>query len=300
MRRAAGVLLLALAACRPPAPAPPAIALVGGPGSDDGYFALPRAAAWDPRGFLYVVDKTARIQKFDAAGRFLLGWSTPESKMGRPTGIAVDAAGDVLVADTHYHRILRYSPQGQLRHEFGREGRGPGEFIYPTGLAVGPDGLIYVPEYGGNDRIQVFSPEGRLLRNWGVYGEAPGEFKRPQSVAVRGDRLYVADAANHRIQVMDLHGKPLASWEDLRYPYGVAVDPDGDVLVAEYGRHRVARYSPEGKLKGAAGTPGKAPGELDTPWGAVSLGADRIAVVDAGNHRLQLWPASFLPGGGRP
>ncbi len=295
MRRLAAVLIV-LAGCGRGSVAPPPspIQTIGGPGSVEGRFATPRATAWDPRGFLYVVDKTARIQKFDADGKFILKWSTPASEKGRPTGMIVDGKGELLVADTHYHRILRYSPDGVLLSEFGSEGSGPGQFLYPTNIAIGPDGSLYISEYGGTDRIQVFTPEGKLIRTWGSFGEDPGQFKRPQSLAISGERVYVADACNHRIQVFSLDGKLLNSWGDLKYPYGVSIDPKGNVIVAQYGRHCVSKFDPEGRPIASAGHPGTGPADLNTPWSALPIGGDRIAVVDSGNHRVQLWPAKLL------
>jgi DNA-binding beta-propeller fold protein YncE len=247
------------------------------------------------------VDKSGRVQRFSADGAFEVGWSTPEVEKGRPTGIACEPAGTVLVADTHYHRILRYSADGALASSFGAEGREPGSFSYPTGLAVAPDGTIYVSEFGGNessgsDRIQVFTPEGKPLRHWGRYGEGPGEFKRPQGIALAGDRLYVADAANHRVQVFRTDGAFVREWGGVKYPYGVSVDGGGNVLVAEYGSHRISKFSADGRLLAAAGGPGREPGELNTPWGVVAAGA-RVYVVDTLNHRLQDWPAARLGGG---
>jgi DNA-binding beta-propeller fold protein YncE len=269
------------------------VIVIGGGGTSPGRFSLPRAAAWDPAGRLYVVDKSARIQRFGAAGGYELGWSTPACEKGRPAGLAWDPKGSLLVADTHYHRILRYSPDGKLLAEFGSEGSAPGQFLYPTGLALAPDGTIFVSEFGGNDRIQVFTPEGKLLRGWGRYGDALGEFKRPQGIALRGDRLYVADAANHRVQVFNPEGRFVRAWEGVKYPYSVSVDDEGNVLVAEYGNHRVSKFSADGAPLGAAGKAGSAPGELSTPWAVVSAGP-RIFVVDSGNHRVQVWPSSRL------
>jgi len=299
VRLVAGLLVLLTGCGRSgPPEAPTPIRTIGGPGSEAGRFATPRASAWDPRGFLYVVDKTARIQKFDATGAYLRGWSTPESEKGRPTGLLVDSKGELWVADTHYHRVLHYSPEGALLSEFGSEGTGPGQFLYPTGIAISADGSIFVSEYGGNDRIQVFARDGTTIRAWGRYGTEPGEFARPQGIAITGDTIYVADAANHRVQVFTLGGALLRSWGGLKYPYSVSPDPDGNILVAEYGRHRVSKFTPDGRPLAAAGRPGTGPEELNTPWAAIPIGGDRIAVVDSGNHRVQLWPASLL--GGHP
>lgn len=269
------------------------IEIIGGPGPTPGKFALPRSAARDAAGRLFIVDKSGRVQRFSAAGIVEKVWSTPAVEQGRPTGIACDPRGTVLVADTHYHRVLRYSPDGELLGEFGSEGRGPGQFIYPTGIAVEPDGTLYVSEFGGNDRVQVFTPEGKLLRAWGRYGDADGEFKRPQALALAGDVLYVADAANHRIQAFSREGRFMRAWGGVKYPYSVSVDGEGHVLVAEYGSHRVSKFSPDGRAIAFAGGAGSGPGELNTPWGVVAAGP-KILVVDSGNHRLQLWPAGRL------
>ena len=288
------LLLVALGACGQ-GKAETGIEIIGGPGPTPGKFALPRAAAKDAEGRMFVVDKSGRIQRFSAKGEIEKVWNTPAVEKGRPAGIACDPRGTVLVADTHYHRILRYTPEGQLLSEFGSEGDGPGQFMYPTGLAVAPDGTLYVSEFGGNDRIQVFSPEGRRLRTWGKYGEGPGEFRRPQGIALAGDLLYVADAAGHRIQVFSTEGKYLREWGGVRYPYGLSVDASGSVLVAEYGAHKISKFAPDGRPLGTAGGAGSGPGELDTPWGVVAMGP-KIMVVDSGNHRLQLWPAARLGG----
>jgi DNA-binding beta-propeller fold protein YncE len=271
------------------------IEIIGGPGSTPGKFALPRAAARDAAGRIFVVDKSGRVQRFSAAGQVEKVWRTPAVEKGRPAGVACDPRGTVLVADTHYHRVLRYTPDGELLAEFGSEGDGPGQFMYPTGLAVAADGTTYVSEFGGNDRVQVFGPDGKVLRAWGKYGEADGEFKRPQGLALAGDLLYVADAANHRIQVFSAEGRFIRSWGGVKYPYSVSVDGEGGVLVAEYGSHRVSKFAPDGRPLGSAGGAGNAPGQLNTPWSVVAAGA-KIVVVDSENHRLQLWPSSRLGG----
>src|SRR5438046_772594 len=86
----------------------------GGRGLGPGLFQKPRALAIDAEDRLYIVDMTARIQVFTRDGEYLHSWQTPESKNGRPTGMSFDREGNLCVADTHYFRMLVYTPGGKL------------------------------------------------------------------------------------------------------------------------------------------------------------------------------------------
>src|ERR671939_662349 len=86
-----------------------------------------------------------------------------------PGGLTVDRYGRVLVADTHFYRVLVYTEAGELLFQIGDgvQGTTPGRFGYPTDVVIDRAGNFYVSEYGERDRIQVFSPEGIWLREWG-------------------------------------------------------------------------------------------------------------------------------------
>src|SRR5262245_52792488 len=106
-------------------------AVWGRRGSAPGFLNKPRAIAIDKGDLLYIVDMTPRISVFTADGEYLRGWQTPLSAQGRPSGLAFDNTGNLLVADTHYHRVLVYTPQGQLLEGQtigGTLGTGNGEF----------------------------------------------------------------------------------------------------------------------------------------------------------------------------
>ncbi|MEM9411866.1 MAG: hypothetical protein AAGA30_12175, partial [Planctomycetota bacterium] len=83
-------------------------------GIEDGRFQKPRAIAVDASNHLYIVDMTGRIQVFDEKFNLVNAWRTPEIRMGKPCGMTVANDGTLMVADTHYHRILFYDIQGNL------------------------------------------------------------------------------------------------------------------------------------------------------------------------------------------
>lgn len=209
------LLLVSLAGCQhDPSDAGRLELIWGRHGVSDGRLQKPRAITIDAHDQLYLVDMTARIQVFDTEGRFLRGWQTPEHQAGRPTGLSISRRREVLVADTHYYRILIYSSEGKLLRTLGgTPGTGPGQFGLVTDAVEDRQGNFYVSEYGENDRIQKFSPEGRWLLTWGGHGSEPGRFLRPQKMAIDPeDRIWVADACNHRIQVFDTQGRLLRNW----------------------------------------------------------------------------------------
>jgi iron(III) transport system ATP-binding protein len=160
-------------------------------GRSTGELIYPRAIDFDPATRTFVViDRTARVQRFDRDGTFLNSWRTPEFQNGKPVGVSIGPDGNVWVPDTHYHRVLVYDTRGKLLREFGRRGTAPGEFELLSDIAFDDAGRIYVSEYGGNDRVQVFEPDGTFVRSIGRFGKGPGEFSRPQSLAVRGAELF--------------------------------------------------------------------------------------------------------------
>jgi sugar lactone lactonase YvrE len=259
----------------------------------------PRCAVIDTRGdtdVLYIVDFTGRVQAYTRDGEYLRGWSTPDITNGRPAGLGLGADGSVLVADSHYGRVLVYSPAGELLRTLdGKAGEGPGPFAYVSDVVQDAAGHYYIVEFGAADRIRKYAPDGRYLRHWGTHGSEPGQFARPRGAAIGPDGLlYVADSGNHRVQVFDLEGRLVrivgkqgSRPGELNYPYDLAFGPDGDLYVVEWGNHRVQRFTRAGKPKGTWGTPGREPGSLHSPWGLAVDRRGRVHVLDTENHRVQ-------------
>jgi tripartite motif-containing protein 71 len=303
----------------------PATLMFGEAGLSPGQMNYPRAMDGDGK-TLWVIDKAAQVQRFDAAsGTFLGGWKLADHKFGKPAGVTVWRSGEtemLLVPETHYHRVTIYSiptnydeasgePPIALR--FGSFGNDPGQFVFPTDVAVlpTPDGRgiarLYVGEYGGNDRISIYdaidpadiSKGVNFKASFGSFGESATaeliQFNRPQSmeVDVARKRLVVNDACNHRVGTFTLDGALIAWFGSLgseagqfRYPYGLSLMDDGTALISEFEGARVQRVDLDRHMSmGTLGRIGRGQGELSNPWGVVALGP-MAYVLDSGNHRV--------------
>ncbi len=273
----------------------------GRPGREKpGFFDRPRCVAIAPDGTLYVLDLTGRIQHFTPAGEYLDELQMPDVSVGRPQGIDVGPDGCVYVADTHYNRVVKFAPSGEIRLIFGQgpaagETPAPGELFWPCAIVVAEDGTIFTTEYGAyHDRVQVWSPAGGFLRAFGAFGTAEGQFMRPMGLALdRAGHVYVADAVNHRVQVFTREGRFVCAFGGqgaapgrFRYPYDIAVDSAGVVYTVEYGGHRVQRLSPAGEPRGHwGGLAGDETG-LSHPWGLDVTPAGTVYVCDTRNCRV--------------
>jgi len=224
------------------------------------------------------------------------------SQVKAPTGVAVTAAGPVLVSDTGDDRINEYSPTGSYITQLGSPGSLPGQLRQPGGLAVGPDGSIYVAD-GGNNRIGIFTSSNTFKQE---LTSPTLPFAAPAAVAVDGSNgasrghVVVADTGNSRVQVFNTAGVLLfvissAGVQPLNHPAAVAVDAAGNILIADTGNSRVVGFTSGGSLKLQFGTSGFGPGQLSHPAGIAVAAGGNIVVADTGNNRLETFSATGSP-----
>ncbi len=178
-----------------------------------------------------------------------------------PRAVAVAADGSLYVVDSMNDRIQHLSPDGTVLQVWGTyadlsKGAAPGgTFNEPWGIAVAPDGSIYVADTW-NYRIQKFTANGTFVTMWGFFGgpaDAPEAFYGPRGLAVDAQgRVYVADTGNKRIVVFDPDGKYLTQFGtagmglgQLDEPVAVAVDAAGNVYVTDTWNQRVQVFAPD-------------------------------------------------------
>jgi len=179
--------------------------------------------------------------------------AAPDGSFMWPTAIALDAAGNVYVADEWYNRISIFTPDGQWVGKWGTPGTAPGELNRPSGLACDRDDNLYVVD-SLNHRVQHFTKEGKALAVWGAYGSGPGEFNMPSGIALdSAGQVYVTDWRNDRVQQFTADGRFLRQFGssgtgagEFNRPTGIAVDQEGVIYVADWKNDRLQVLDAEG------------------------------------------------------
>jgi len=178
----------------------------------------------------------------------------------------------------------------------GGRGAGKGEFDSPTGIAVDPNGNVFVADTN-NGRIEKFSPTGAFLDIIGTKGSGQGQLAAPNGIAVdSAGNIYVADASNHRVQKLAADGKLIAEWRgpDAGFygPRRIAIGPDNSIYVLDQGRTRVVKFAPNGEVLTVWGSKGTGDGQFDDPAAvAVDPAANKVYVADPRNKRIQVFDA---------
>ena len=146
------------------------------------------------------VDSAGRVYVADSGNKRIQKFSAAGKFLDawtgfdEPFGIAIDAAGTIYVTDSARNRVLALDGSGKRLASFGED-----QLHRPRGLAV-RDGLVYVAD-SGHDRIVKFDANGTFLAAVGCPGSDAGEFDDPVSVAIDPDlHLYVVDRGNNRVQ----------------------------------------------------------------------------------------------------
>jgi DNA-binding beta-propeller fold protein YncE len=148
---------------------------------------------------VYDADNYNLIRKIGVPGKKHI--LTGPGEFAKPTGVAVDAEGNVFVTDLLNNRVEVFDADGGFIREFGKHGDGPGDFSRPKGIAVNSDGFVWVAD-AMLDRLQLFTPEGHLLMWVGTHGGLPGQFNVLAGVAVdKQNRVFTTEQYHGRVQM---------------------------------------------------------------------------------------------------
>ncbi len=235
------------------------------------------------------------------------GFRTPVAVAVGPNATYVANRGYEMVPNVGWNRIalgVRISKlvlggesgEEEFIADFSKYGDGPGQVIWPAGLAVDSQDRVYVTDEWLN-RISVFDADGNFLKCWGDSGSGGGQLDGPSGIVIDPqDKVYIVDTRNHRVQKFTPDGTPLASWGgygsakgQLDSPWGIAADSDGFIYVADHMNYRVQKFTPEGEFAASFGSRGTGRGELGRP-SSVAVDPDGdVYVCDWSNDRVQVF-----------
>ena len=210
----------------------------GQQGSGNGQLDDPTGIAVDANGLVYVSNHSNHcIEMFRMDGTFVKTFGV--GLLFQPYGVTVNNK-QVYVADGGIHKLSIFTLEGQLIRTIGSHGSGPGQFNCPIAVAISPDGDMYVTDCW-NHRVQVFSPDGVFQREFGK-----GQLKYPLDILITADgHVLVADGNNDRVVIFETTGQVIHSFhvgQPPPKPYGLAIDHNGDLLVALSGYKQVAIF----------------------------------------------------------
>jgi sugar lactone lactonase YvrE len=255
----------------------------------------PTGTAEDSAGDIYIADTEDNVvRKIDAATGIITrfagtgkagatgpGGLATQTRLDAPQAVAVNAAGDVFVADTDNNRVDEVLPSGHIvgfagNGKPGYAGdRGPGtgaELTEPVGVAVDSAGDVYIADAGNNVIRRVDDKTGTIT-------------------TVAGD--FAADQANDGLGGFSGDGGPATSAQ-LNDPEGIAVDGVGDLFIADTFNHAIREVSPDGTIStvvNSAGADGSAPapgGETNGPATASKLNGPSAVAVDNSTSTLYI------------
>jgi NHL repeat len=212
---------------------------------------------------------------FDKSGKFLDSWG--EGVFGVAHSLYINPDQSVWVLSHKDHLARKFSKDRKPLLELGtkgvasdtgytKEGRAPGSpwlsgagmptingvghsgppFNEPTSIAQADNGDIFLSDGYKNARVHKFSADGKLLKSWGEPGNAqelrntknkPGFFHTPHGIGVHGDRVFLCDRENNRIQVFTTDGEFVEIWNMMERPTDMYISPDGVVYISELEDH---------------------------------------------------------------
>lgn len=274
---------------------------IDGPAGVATFFGL-QGVIGDAGGNLYVASLDNTIRKITPQGTVttlagLAGQSGNSDGSGAsarftgPSGLAVDAGGNVYVADTLNYSIRKITPEGSVTTIVGPSANLAG----PRGIAVDSSGTLYVADTQ-TSTIRKVTSQGTSILAGGAYlsgfidgPAASARFKSPQGLALDPQgNLYVADSGNGAIRKIASDGSVSTVATGVGNPVALAIDAAGNLYVTDEAESLVLGISPSGSVSVVAGAKGSrgyrdgsgSASRLTVPCGIAAMPSGAVAIVD--------------------
>jgi len=258
--------------------APPELELVwGSHGSNENQFDAPMDVSVF-QGLVYVADwNNHRIQAFDENGQFR--FTIGESQLSKSFHMSNDAQGSLFVADSGYVRIVVFDQAGQETNSWILSHSPSSIFVQGEELSVSMwnDVVRFTTAGAPLPGLVLRYPEQPQITNLssGTNDSWVVLFSDPQVSSYNGDQL------------VSSWGSSGTGLGFMNHPKDLAVDQDGNILVADTGNQRIQKFSATGRFLAAWGRPGPAPGEFARPVAIALQEPNVVYVADSGNDRIQ-------------
>lgn len=204
--------------------------------------------------------------------------------------------GRLLVTDASHAWVQVFDKtSGKFLGRFGGKGDEDHHLEKPEGIAVDPDGNVFVADYS-TGYIKKYDPSFKWLLTFSGYGSEKGQTMKSEFIDIRDGHVYVPEAGNHRVSVFDLSGRfvfdfgsPGAEPGQMQVPESAKFNSEGKLHVADLMNNRIQVFDAKGTLLTTFGKAGAAPGELRSPAGIAFDKDDNIYVTEIGNDRVQVF-----------
>ena len=216
-----------------------------------------------------------------------------EQILKKPWGVAVNEQDEIAVSDIGNHKIHLFKSDGTHIKSFGGEGKQPGEFNRPAGIAFHVDNIIVGEQH--NHRVQEVSKQGQYLRHFGEKGSLDRQLNIPNGLSIDSDgNILLADFKNKFIKIFSAGGKFLSKiGTEGSFTKPVhCIQHDNYLIVSDGEDHCVKLFDRKGNFLYKFGKKGNADGEFDTPRCLSMDKAGHVMVCDKENYRIQLFELS--------
>uniref|UniRef100_A0A0K0FZU0 B-box type zinc finger protein ncl-1 (inferred by orthology to a C. elegans protein) n=1 Tax=Strongyloides venezuelensis TaxID=75913 RepID=A0A0K0FZU0_STRVS len=169
-----------------------------------------------------------------------------EGQFTEPSGVAVNAQNQIIVADTNNHRIQVFDKDGVFKFQFGECGKRDGQLLYPNRVAVNRlTGDFIVTERSPTHQIQIYNHSGQFLRKFGA-----NILQHPRGVCVdNAGRIIVVECKVMRVIIFDMYGNIIQKFSCSRYlefPNGVCATDSGEIMISDNRAHCIKVFNYEG------------------------------------------------------